>query len=514
MTRPESFAAATNDGPGMAPPRETPRERRLQQQRDALSHAISLAQETSCEEALRTELLRAELFMAEGALEQAQSVLLGGSAERRVLKGQLDAMAAELGATRADHARAVSSSKLPTRHSNPSSRVRSSSPLQRPSSASGGGGGAGGLPRRGMHSATPPATAPKRNVQSSSTQTLTAERADAADLEALARAQSAELSGLRAQVEALQEQSSSSVQRKRQEFDGKEQAYVAAVAAHGTSALHARLLWAEAHSLEGQVAGLSAQLTLERTEHVKQLHDKETALHEAIGQLTAERREHEQELGRARADRRVSARNAKDFLEGKHAVEKQRTSLETQVSELEEQRAALAKEQKEKVRLLKTHEVSSQEKGSRISQLEKSLAESRRALKRQEEGYDKASAQSRSDREVLAECVRQMANQLAAARAATEGTHAKLIGLQDESSQHLKAAEEVAEQAQREASALQAQLSECERQLQMEVDASQVRHGAEENAECTSLGYMGWGLAFLSVRPGGGRGSHMMLIQI
>ena len=59
----------------MAPPRETPREKRLQQQRDALSHAVGIAQASSAESAVRVDLLRTELFTAEDGLTRAASLV-------------------------------------------------------------------------------------------------------------------------------------------------------------------------------------------------------------------------------------------------------------------------------------------------------------------------------------------------------------------------------------------------------------------------------------------------------
>ena len=43
----------------------------------------------------------------------------------------------------------------------------------------------------------------------------------------------------------------------------------------------------------------------------------------------------EQALARAKADRRVLARHSRDFLDGKHAVEKDKVALEAHAEELE-----------------------------------------------------------------------------------------------------------------------------------------------------------------------------------
>ena len=61
--------------------------------------------------------------------------------------------------------------------------------------------------------------------------------------------------------------------------------------------------------------------------------------------------QHQQQLSRARADRRVLHRNKQEFLEGKHNVERQRDALEQQLVSMEEQRSVLTREQKEKAKL-------------------------------------------------------------------------------------------------------------------------------------------------------------------
>ena len=78
---------------------------------------------------------------------------------------------------------------------------------------------------------------------------------------------------------------------------------------------------------------------------------------------------------------------------------------------------------------------------ARIAELEKLLASSRRALKTHQEAAEKSAEQARADREVLAECVRQMASQLATANAAKETSHSKFVASHDESMQRLRSAE-------------------------------------------------------------------------
>ena len=71
---------------------------------------------------------------------------------------------------------------------------------------------------------------------------------------AVPRAAQAELAGLRAEVEQLREQIKEAAARREREIEGGERAHAAAMSAHGQSALHARLLWSEAHQLEESLA--------------------------------------------------------------------------------------------------------------------------------------------------------------------------------------------------------------------------------------------------------------------
>ena len=69
--------------------------------------------------------------------------------------------------------------------------------------------------------------------------------------------------------------------------------------------------------------------------------------------INAERSERQQARSRARADRRVLARNSKEFLDGKHAVERDKQALEAMVAELEAKEKAATKETKERGKQLR-----------------------------------------------------------------------------------------------------------------------------------------------------------------
>ncbi|KAL1506935.1 hypothetical protein AB1Y20_007799 [Prymnesium parvum] len=394
----------------MPPPRETTREKRLQQQRDALSYALSLAQAATGEEALRAELLRSELAQADATLQHVTTMIRSGRAESGMLKQQLDAMAAELGATRAEL------------HRHQSHRPAASGSCSR-MTARAAAPRAASVARRGARDAAVKPLA-SRAAHAASTQTDASVKDDR-ELEALSRTQAAELSGLR-------------------EIDGREQAHAAAITAHGTSALHARLLWGETHALESHVAELSAELTKERQQHSRIQAAREVEVSELRATLAALRAEHEK------------------------------------VVELEEKKAALLKEQKEKGRLLRSKEEISQEQATRIADLERSLAQTRGVLKQHKETARQAAEQARADREVLAGCVQQMTDQLAAANAAKDSTHSNLVSFQEEMSERLHETERQLRESRHACETLQAQLIECERQLQLEVDGS---HGQREEWE-------------------------------
>lgn len=155
------------------------------------------------------------------------------------------------------------------------------------------------------------------------------------------RAQQAELRGLKAELESLRAQIAEASDRRMAELEGGEKAHAAAMAAHGTSALHARLLWSEAHQLEEALAEAGATLAKERRENGVAMNARDGIIVELRGQLQQQEQQHQQQLSRAKADRRVLHRNSRDFLDGKHQVEKQRDALEEQLASYEETRNAL-----------------------------------------------------------------------------------------------------------------------------------------------------------------------------
>ena len=67
----------------------------------------------------------------------------------------------------------------------------------------------------------------------------------------------------------------------------------------------------------------------------------------------------------------------------------------------------LLRDQKEKTRLIKQQATELNEAQLKMSQLEHSLSEARRALRSSEGQSEKSAKQGRADREVLVECVRQ-----------------------------------------------------------------------------------------------------------
>ena len=75
---------------------------------------------------------------------------------------------------------------------------------------------------------------------------------------------------------------------------------------------------------------LSADLEAEKQQHARAVAAKDDELAELKAVLAATRVEHEQELSRARASQRVLARNSRNFLDGKHELEKERAQLEQQ----------------------------------------------------------------------------------------------------------------------------------------------------------------------------------------
>ncbi|KOO22144.1 hypothetical protein Ctob_000693 [Chrysochromulina tobinii] len=281
---------------------------------------------------------------------------------------------------------------------------------------------------------------------------------------------------MRAEVVQLREQIAAMTAKRQQELEMGERSHVAAMAAHGTSALHARLLWSEAHSLEEALADATASLAKERRVHAAAIAQRDADIVELRAAMSQQDATFQQQLSRARADRRVLSRNSRDFLDSKKTVEAQRDALEEQLAAAEERQQALLREQKEKAKLVKEAAHYRNEMELRLATLEKSLLDARKEKKATELSAEKAQAQGRADREVLVECVRQMASQLATARAAAEAANAQLLNSADEATRRVRAAEAIVGSESHELSRLRAQLGECERQLHNEVEN---RHGSD-----------------------------------
>lgn len=494
-------------GAGMAPPKETARERRLQQQRDALSHAVGMAQSSAAEAAVRVELLRSELNLAEDQSSRSSALVAGVAAEKATMRSQLDALTAELRIARQANER-LTSERLTAPHERSSiAHARGPSPAQARATVASearsrmrpdGGRGRGGV--RGRGGGGPHSGAVERRLVLKEERPTTAlveavtQTSDDDDVlgTAVPRAAQAEVAGLRAEVLALREQITAAASRRKHELEGGERAHQAAMASHGTSALHARLLWSEAHQLEEALSEAGSTLARERREAGGIIAKLEADLLELKGTQSQLEVSHQQQLARAKADRRVLHRNSRDFLEGKHTVERQRDALEEQLASFEEQRGTLMRDQKEKARLIRTQATSLQEHEVKIQTLERSLGEARKALRSSETTSEANAKQGRADREVLVECVRQMASQLAAARAANEASNGQLLQAQTEAAERLRAAEDGSAAEAQTVTQLRAQLEECERQLQNEVERGQsageaaaatLRRAAEREAE-------------------------------
>jgi len=484
----------------MAPPRETPREKRLQQQRDALSHAVAIAQATASEAAVRAELFRRELLSAEEMGTRLLAVLAGVHAERASLRSQFDSLGAELRIARQANER-LTVERL-------AGGMPAHAIVSRPSSVASNAGGAGGGRGRGRGPASaiggrgrgtsrsaspaPPsdrrlalagdarygAPVPGETNPHETTQTWDEDESDPVSGAAAsaASAASAEFAGMRAEVVQLREQIAAMTAKRQQELEMGERSHVAAMAAHGTSALHARLLWSEAHSLEEALADATASLAKERRVHAAAIAQRDADIVELRAAMSQQDATFQQQLSRARADRRVLSRNSRDFLDSKKTVEAQRDALEEQLAAAEERQQALLREQKEKAKLVKEAAHYRNEMELRLATLEKSLLDARKEKKATELSAEKAQAQGRADREVLVECVRQMASQLATARAAAEAANAQLLNSADEATRRVRAAEAIVGSESHELSRLRAQLGECERQLHNEVEN---RHGSD-----------------------------------
>ena len=315
----------------MAPPKETPRERRLQQQRDALSHAVGMAQSSAAEAAVRVELLRTEVHHAEDSTSRANALVAGGAAERAALRTQLDALAAELRISRqanermaAERISGVQPVVAGVRPSPAQARAAAAAESRNRLYPGRGGGRSGSRGRGGAPAAAP--SSERRMIVSAANRlveavTQTADDDDDMVGSAVPRAAQAELAGLKVEVVRLREQVAAAASRRKNEIEGGERAHAAAMAAHGTSALHARLLWSEAHQLEQALAEAGATLARERRDSGAKTKRLEEEVMELRGTMAQQENGHQQQLNRARADRRVLHRNSRDFLDSKVRTE-------------------------------------------------------------------------------------------------------------------------------------------------------------------------------------------------
>ena len=126
------------------------------------------------------------------------------------------------------------------------------------------------------------------------------------------------------------------------------------------------------------------------------------------------------------ADRRVLARHSRDFLDGKHAVEKDKAALRAQVEELEAKLSAAHRDAKDRARHAREQANALAEQQQRIHALERQLLDAKAAVDGQVADAEQATQQAKADREVLVECLRQMAGQLAATRAHADGANSQL----------------------------------------------------------------------------------------
>ena len=90
--------------------------------------------------------------------------------------------------------------------------------------------------------------------------------------------------------------------------------------------------WSETKALEAELAEAHASAKRAEAAHRAELEAQAQHLFEAREAIAAQESQHEQALARAKADRRVLARHSRDFLDGKHAVEKDKAALEAQVT--------------------------------------------------------------------------------------------------------------------------------------------------------------------------------------
>ena len=492
----------------MAPPavpRETAKERRLAQQRDALAQAVSLAQQGTEENVVRVELLRGELVACEQSLSRAQSELRRGAAEREAIHAQLTEMSGKMRMAQQANAKLRGQSIPRPRSAGGASggACSATSRLSAPtasSAARGRGAFGGGGPFGSLRMATTPGDVLATPVPGSASSEPSdgavaaavvvaaegglmaeAEAAREEHLEAISREQQAELAGLRAQVVALQTEMTEAAERQRREMDGGEHAYAAQRTHLATSALHARLMWAEAHDLEAELS--DARLALGRAQaevaELREGRDPEAAGGGGGHQRRAYRAA-ASNVARARRPA-VLARNSKEFLDGKHAVERDKQALEALVAELEAKEKAATKETKERGKQLRAAAEEAQQLRGRISTLEKQLRESKVATETGASQASQAAKQARADREVLVDCIRQMSSQLAAARAQAEAAGSQVLSTRADAEEAAKKAEEELTEARDARRRLETQLAECERQLESEVERAHAQR--EETAQ-------------------------------
>ena len=122
------------------------------------------------------------------------------------------------------------------------------------------------------------------------------------------------------------------------------------------------------------------------------------------------------------------------------------------MDELEQKLQAAHRDAKDRARQGREQAAAYGEQQNRLHQLERALTEARQTIEGQSTEAETSSVQGKQDREVLVECLRQMAGQLAATRAHADGVQAQLQGMQQEAErQQLAARSEVqkAESAER-----------------------------------------------------------------
>ena len=232
-------------------------------------------------------------------------------------------------------------------------------------------------------------------------------------------------SGPKAELAALKAQVAEAAARRKAELEGGEKAHAAAMAAHGTSALHARLLWTEAHQLEEAPAEAGAALAKERRESHHALKEKESIIAELRCSCSSRRR------STSSSSRARPPRAAPQHARVPREQERRRAAARCArgaAGNVRGDAPALMREQKEKAHPeASPPSCTNTRRGCRAW----SVRSTRRARRRRAAKTRPRRPPSRgADREVLVE-VRQMASQLAAARAATEAANNQPIIVQE-----------------------------------------------------------------------------------